>query len=85
MRTAHVGHEVRPWRKVNVRERRTRRDWAEEIKELLDVDYPDAARVVLVCDNLNTHTRGSLYEAFELAEACRLLERLGDSLHAEAR
>jgi len=64
------------WRKVNVRERRTRRDWAEEIKELLDVDYPDAARVVLVSDNLNTHTPGSLYEAFKAAEARRLLERL---------
>ena len=64
------------WRKVNVRERRTRRDWAQEIRGLLDVDYPDAQRVVLVCDNLNTHTPGSLYEAFEPAEARRLAERL---------
>jgi len=64
------------WRKVNVRERKTRKDWAEEIRELLDVDYPDAEKVILVCDNLNTHTLGSLYEAFEPAEARRLAERL---------
>jgi len=64
------------WRKVNVRERRTRKDWAEEIRALLDVDYPEAEQVVLVCDNLNTHTPGSLYEAFEPAEARRLAERL---------
>jgi len=57
---------------VKVRERRTRRDWVEEIRERLDVDYPEAAKVVLVMDNLNTHTPGSLYEAFEPAEARRL-------------
>jgi hypothetical protein len=64
------------WRKVNVRAQKTRRDWAEEIKELLDVDFPDAERVVLVCDNLNTHTPGALYEAFAPAQARRLLNRL---------
>ena len=64
------------WRKVNVRERRTRKDWAAEIKELLEVDYPDVPKVILVCDNLNTHTPGSLYEAFEPAEARRLAARL---------
>ncbi len=64
------------WRKVNVRKRKTKRDWAEEIKELLDVDYPDAEKVVLVMDNLNTHTPGALYEAFEPSEARRLLDRL---------
>ncbi len=64
------------WRKVNVRERRTRKDWAAEIKELLEVDYRDVPKVILVCDNLNTHTPGSLYEAFEPAEARRLAERL---------
>lgn len=64
------------WRKVNVRERRTKIDWAKEIRELLDVDYPDAKRVVLVCDNLNTHKLASLYEAFPAAEARRLVERL---------
>lgn len=64
------------WRKVNVRERKTKIDWAEEIKELLDVDYPDVEKVVLVCDNLNTHKLASLYEAFEPREARRLVERL---------
>jgi hypothetical protein len=64
------------WRKVNVRETKTAIDLAHEIKELLDVDYPDAETVVLVWDNLNTHTPASLYKAFEPAEARRLLERL---------
>jgi hypothetical protein len=64
------------WRKVSVRERRTKTDWAEEIKRLLDVDYPKTQRVVLVCDNLNTHKLASLYEAFPPAEARRLVERL---------
>lgn len=64
------------WRKVSVRERKTKRDWAEEIKELLDEDYRDAEIVVLVMDNLNTHTAGALYEAFAPAEARGLLDRL---------
>jgi DDE superfamily endonuclease len=64
------------WRKVNVRERRTKADWAEEIKQLLDVDYPAAKRVILVCDNLNTHKLASLYEVFPPTEARRLVERL---------
>ena len=64
------------WRKVSVRERKTKIDWAEEIKELLDEDYPDTELVILVCDNLNTHTLGALYEAFEPAEAKRLANRL---------
>lgn len=64
------------WRKVSVRQRRTARDWALEIKELLDVDYPKAKKVILVCDNLNTHKAASLYEAFKPQEARRLLERL---------
>nr|VFJ63255.1 MAG: DDE superfamily endonuclease [Candidatus Kentron sp. DK] len=64
------------WRKVNVRETRTAVDLAEEVKELLDVDYPDTKKVVLVWDNLNTHVPASLYKAFEPSEARRLLERL---------
>lgn len=64
------------WRKVSVREKKTRRDWAEEIKTLLDQDYPKAKMVILVCDNLNTHTLGSLYEAFPPTEARRLAERI---------
>lgn len=64
------------WRRVSVRERRTKIDWAEEIKQLLDVDYPEAEVVVLVMDNLNTHTPGALYKAFSPQEARRLRERL---------
>ncbi len=63
-------------RRVIARSRRTRVDWAHEIDTLLTLDYPDAARVVLVMDNLNTHTLGSLYEAFEPARARALAERL---------
>lgn len=64
------------WRKVNVRERKTKLDWATEIKELLNIDYPRANKVILVCDNLNTHKLASLYEAFEPREARRLINRL---------
>ncbi len=67
---------LRSWRKVNVRRTKTKKDWAEEVQELLDVDYPDAAKVILVCDNLNTHTMGALYEAFDAGEARRLAKRL---------
>ena len=67
---------LKGWRKVNVRETKTAIDLAREIKELLDVDYPDAQTVVLIWDNLNTHTPASLYKAFEPAEARRLLQRL---------
>ena len=63
------------WRRVEVTERRTRVDWSHLVRDLLDVDYPDK-RVVLVMDNLNTHSPGSLYEAFEPAEARRLAKRL---------
>jgi transposase len=61
---------------VDVTERRTRADWAHQIKELVDVRYPEAERIVLVMDNLNTHTPASLYEAFEPEEARRLAEKL---------
>lgn len=64
------------WRKVNVRTTKKKVDWAEEIRELLDVDYPEAKKVVLVCDNLNTHKLSSLYDAFPPEEARRLIERL---------
>lgn len=63
-------------RHVSVTERRTKVDWAMQIKELLDVRYPTARKVILVMDNLNTHTGASLYEAFEPKEARRLLDRL---------
>ncbi len=64
------------WRKVNVRATKTALDLAHEIQELLDVDYPDAEKVVLVWDNLNTHAPASLYKAFPPPEARRLLDRL---------
>ena len=63
-------------RRVVARRQRTRIDWAHEVDQLLTLDYPDADRVVLVMDNLNTHTLGSLYEAFEPAKARALAERL---------
>ncbi len=63
-------------RRVIARPRRTRVDWAAEIDQLLTLDYPDATRVVLVMDNLNTHTLGSLYEAFTPAKARALAKRL---------
>jgi hypothetical protein len=63
-------------RHVAVTESRTRRDWAWFIKDLLDQRYPAADRVVLVMDQLNTHSVASLYEAFDPAEARRLAERL---------
>ena len=64
------------WRRVHALERRTRLDWAGQVKELLTVDYPDVEKVVLVMDNLNTHGIASLYEAFEPAEALALAQRL---------
>jgi hypothetical protein len=67
---------LRGWRRVSGRDSRTRIDWAEEVRRLLDEDYPDARKVKLVCDNLNTHGKASLYEAFPAAEAHRLAQRL---------
>lgn len=64
------------WRKVNVRERKTSVDWAHEIKALLNEDYPEAEKVILVCDNLNTHKVASLYETFEPKQARQIAERL---------
>jgi len=63
-------------RRVKVTQRRTAVDYAQAIRELVDVDYAGAEKVVLVQDNLNTHAPASLYEAFEPAEARRILERL---------
>lgn len=64
------------WRHVKVTERRTKKDWAEAIRELVDVHYPHARKIRLVMDNLNTHTGSSLYETFRPEEARRILERL---------
>jgi hypothetical protein len=64
------------WRHVEVTDRRTAVDWAEQIRQLVDVHYPDAERITLVMDNLNTHAPASLYKAFSPEEARRILERL---------
>jgi hypothetical protein len=64
------------WRQVTVTAQRCRTDWARIVKDLVDRQFPAAERIVLVEDNLNTHTAGSLYEAFPPAEARRLVERI---------
>ncbi len=63
-------------RHVRVREHRKREDFAEVVRELCDELYPEAEKIVLVMDNLNTHNTASLYEAFEPKEARRLAEKL---------
>ena len=67
---------LRGWRHVKVTARRTRRDYAECIRELVEVHYPRAEKIRLVQDNLNTHRGGSLYEAFPPEEARHLLDRV---------
>jgi hypothetical protein len=57
------------WRRAEVTERRTKTDFARQIKKLVTVDFPDAEKIILVMDNLNTHTIGSFYKAFLLEEA----------------
>jgi hypothetical protein len=64
------------WRRTAVTEHRARVDWARQIRHLLEEDYPEAEKVILVMDNLNTHSTASLYEAFEPALARRLAQRL---------
>ena len=67
---------VAGWRRVSCRDSRTRWDWAVEVRRLLEIDYPQAQRVTLVCDNLNTHDYASLYHAFDAETAGRLRRRL---------
>ena len=64
------------WRKVSVRERRTKVDWAIEVAHILEERYADCEKVQLVCDNLNTHTKGAFYEAFEPERARQLVRRI---------
>ena len=64
------------WRHITVTDRRTRQDFAHQIRFLVDTVYPDARCIHLVLDNLNTHSAVSLYETFPPAEAKRLLKRL---------
>jgi hypothetical protein len=63
------------WRHTEALPRRTKEDWAKQIKWLLDTRYPAAPKVVLVMDNLNTHALSSLYETFPSAEAFRLAQK----------
>src|SRR5947207_2717991 len=64
------------WREVAVRERKTKIDWAVEMARLLEGRYAECAKVILVCDNLNTHTKGAFYEAFEPERARALVRRI---------
>jgi hypothetical protein len=66
--------QARRWTDVTLQ--RTKVDWAHQIKDLIDVRYPQAERIVLVMDNLNTHTPAALYDAFPPHEAKRLADRL---------
>jgi hypothetical protein len=71
-----VTEPLRGWRQVRLSTQRTRIDWAHCIQDLVEVHYPDAERIVLVMDQLNTHSPASLYEAFAPAAAKRLADKL---------
>ena len=64
------------WRQVSVRERRTKIDWAVEMESLLTGRYKDAEKVILICDNLNTHTKGAFYEVFKPEKARSLVKKI---------
>lgn len=64
------------WRKVSARSQRTKIDWAFEMEELLRTKYADAEKIILICDNLNTHTRGAFYEAFSAEQARAIVKRI---------
>ena len=64
------------WRQVRIRPRRTKIDWAVEMEEMLRIRYKTAQKVILVCDNLNTHTKGAFYEAFEPKTARDYVRRI---------
>ena len=64
------------WRRAEVTDRRTKCDWGRAVKQLVDDDYADKDRIVLVMDNLNTHRPASLYQAFEPVEARHIAERV---------
>ena len=66
---------LRGWRQVTVTDRRTKRDWAIAMKALADGVYAHADKIVMVMDNLNTHSAASFYEVFEPEEAQRLRDR----------
>ena len=64
------------WREVQVRKQRTKVDWAREVAHLLDTRYAQSEKVILICDNLNTHTKGAFYEAFLPEQARSYVRRL---------
>ena len=64
------------WRAVNIRPQRKKIDWALEIEELLRTKYEKAEKIILICDNLNTHTRGAFYEAFPAEKAREIIKRI---------
>jgi hypothetical protein len=72
---------LKGWKKVNARKQREKEDWANEVRELLETDYPNARKIILVCNNLYTHTIGAFYTAFPPAEASQLLKRLEIPTH----
>ena len=67
---------LRGWRRVAVTERRTAQDFAKQLHKLVDQDFPQAKKIVLITDNLNTHTMWSLYQTFPPEEARRILDKL---------
>ena len=64
------------WRQATAREHRTKADWAIEVANLLEGRYAGCPQLILVCDNLNTHTKGAFYEVFEPARARELVRRI---------
>ncbi len=64
------------WRQASVRDQRTKMDWAEEVAELMRTRYASAQKVILISDNLNTHTKGAFYERFSPEEARAIVQRL---------
>jgi transposase len=71
-----VAEPLTGWRHVEVTDRRTKHDFAQQMRELVDRHFPNADRIRVVLDNLNTHTPGALYEAFAPEEARRVLRKL---------
>ena len=67
---------LRGWRRIDVTASRTAKDWALQIRKLVDEDYPKAKKIRVVMDNLNTHVGASLYKTFQPKEARRLLDKL---------
>ena len=71
-----VAEPLSGWRRVFVRKQKTKMDWAQVMREVLEENYPDVQKVILVCDNLNTHSLGAFYEMYEPEQARLLARRL---------